>query len=244
MKQIEQTVKLLNQFKLNGMVNSISDITAEAQKEKISYLSFLNRLLEFEAASRKKRRLERNMTGSHLPVLKELKDFDFNCVSGITEQDSIELLDFNWIDRAENLLFFGPPGIGKTHLSIALGVQALRAGYTVCFERITSLIKLLKTIDLQRSSRFRINRILKSSVLIIDEIGYTPIDKKEANLLFTLISELYEKSSIIITSNQGVDRWAEMLGDEVLTTAMVDRLLHHAHIFSISGDSYRVSGKK
>lgn len=244
MSQTELAVKLLSQFKLNGMAESVGAITAEASKEKLSHLGFLNRLLDYEIEFRKERRLKRNMTGAHLPVIKELKDFDFSCISGITEEDSIGLLDFNWIDRTENLLFFGPPGVGKTHLSIALGMQALRAGYTVCFERITSLIKLLKTADIQQSSKFRINRILKSSVLIIDEIGYTPIDKKEANMLFTLISELYERSSVIITSNQGIDRWAEMLGDEVMTTAMVDRLLHHAHVFNISGDSYRVSSKK
>jgi DNA replication protein DnaC len=243
MSQTELAVKLLSQFKLNGMAESVGAITAEANKEKLSHLGFLNRLLDYEIEFRKEKRLKRNMTGAHLPVIKELNDFNFSCISGITEQDSIDLLDFNWIDRTENLLFFGPPGVGKTHLSIALGMQALRAGYTVCFERITSLIKLLKTAEIQQSSRFRINRILKSSVLIIDEIGYTSIDKKEANMLFTLISELYERSSIIITSNQGIDRWAEMLGDEVMTTAMVDRLLHHAHVFNLSGDSYRVSSK-
>lgn len=153
-------------------------------------------------------------------------------------------MDFRWIDNNENLLFLGPPGVGKTHLSVSIALKALERGYKVCFERASNLIKLLKTAEIQRSSAFRINRIMKSSLLIIDEIGYTPIDRKEANLFFNLISELYERSSIIITSNKGFDQWSEMMGDEVMTTAMLDRLLHHAKVYSIRGESYRITKGK
>ena len=133
--------------------------------------------------------------------------------------------------------------VGKTHLAVGLGVKAVEAGYTVCFERIVNLIKLLKTAEIQRTAGFRINRILKSNLVIIDEIGYTPIERKEANLFFNLISELYEKSSIILTSNKSFDSWAEMMGDEVMTTALLDRLLHHARVFNLDGGSYRLQGK-
>jgi len=129
-------------------------------------------------------------------------------------------------------------------MSIAFGLKAIQAGYKVCFERITTLIKLLKTMEVQRSSTFRINRIMKADVLIIDEIGYTPIDRKEANLFFTLVSEMYERTSVIITSNKGFDEWSEMMGDEIMTTALLDRLLHHAHVFSLNGESYRISTRK
>lgn len=141
-------------------------------------------------------------------------------------------------------MFLGPPGVGKTHLSISLGLKALEKGYKVCFERASNLVKLLKTADIHRSSAFRLKRILKSSLLIIDEIGYMPIDRKEANLFFNLISELYERTSIIITANKGFDQCAEMMGDEIMTTAMLDRLLHHAHVFSIDGESYRILKRK
>ena len=119
-------------------------------------------------------------------------------------------------------------------------LKALHAGYTVVFERMSNLVRLLKTGEIHRASAFRINRIMKSHVLVIDEIGYTPIDRKEANLFFNLVSELYERTSIIITSNKSFDEWAEMMGDEIMTTAMLDRLLHHVRIFSLDGDSYRV----
>ena len=133
---------------------------------------------------------------------------------------------------------------GKSHLSIALGIKAIQAGYTVCFERVNNLIKLLKTAEIQRASGFRIKKVMKSNLVIIDEIGYTPIERKEANLFFNLISALYEKSSIIITSNKSFDGWAEMMGDQIMTTAMLDRLLHHAQVFSLSGDSYRIQPRK
>ena len=135
-------------------------------------------------------------------------------------------------------------GSGKTRLSIAFGVKAIESRYTVCFERIVNLIELIKRVKIQRTAGFRINRILKADLVIIDEIGYTPIERKEANKFFNLISELYERTSIIITSNNDFDSWAEMMGDEVMTTALLDRLLHHAKVFNLDGESYRIQGKR
>lgn len=231
-------------LKLKGMQTSLDKVLDDAQSNKVSYLECLKELLQHEINDRNDRRLQRNLAGAHLPVIKELESFDFTPVGGITQEDVNNLLDFRWIDNNENLLFLGPPGLGKTHLSISLALKALERGYKVCFERASNLIKLLKTSEIQRSSAFRINRIMKSSLLIIDEIGYTPIDRKEANLFFNLISELYERSSIIITSNKGFDQWSEMMGDEVMTTAMLDRLLHHSQVYSMYGESYRISQKK
>ena len=126
-------------------------------------------------------------------------------------------------------------------LAFGLGVAVIEKGYRVNFERITNLIKLLKTAEIQRSSQYRLRRIIKSNLVIIDEIGYTPIEKREANLFFNLISDLYERVSVVITSNKSFESWAEMMGDEVLTTALLDRLLHHARIFNLTGESYRIS---
>jgi len=223
MKAYEQTLSLLDGLQLRGIRKRIDEEINEAETQKASYLGFLNALLRVEIADRTERRLRRNMAAAHFPIVKSLEGFEFGRVKGVTKSEVSQLLDFRWVDNHENLLWFGPPGIGKSHLSIALGIKAVEAGYTVCFERIVNLIKLLKTAEIQRTAGFRISRILKSNLVIIDEIGYTPIERKEANLFFNLISELYEKSSIILTSNKSFDSWAEMMGDEVMTTALLDR---------------------
>jgi len=243
MKAYEQTLSLLKTLNLRGVANSLDEVINDAEIRKHSYITFLNTVFTSEISFRVKRRVERNMVGAHFPVIKRIDHFDFGRVKGMGKSEAVNLLDCRWIDNKENVLFFGPPGIGKTHLSIALGVVAVEKGYKVCVERITNLIKLLKTAEIQKTSEYRIKRIMKSDLIIIDEIGYTPIEKREANLFFNLISETYEKASIIVTSNKSFESWAEMMGDSIMTTALLDRLLHHARVFTLDGESYRIKNQ-
>ncbi len=244
MKSYENTLKLLSSLKLKGITGALDEIISDAEVKKESYIALLNTIFSAEIAYRTKRRYESNLTGAHFPIIKGFDSFDFGKLKGIGKSEAINLCDLRWIDKHENLLFFGPPGVGKTHLAIAFGIKAVEKGYTVCFERVTNLMKLLKTAEMQKVSEYRVKRIMKSNLVIIDEIGYTPIERKEANLFFNMISELYEKSSIILTSNKSFDSWAEMMGDSIMTTALLDRLLHHAKIFNLNGDSYRIKKSK
>ncbi|MEA3279531.1 MAG: ATP-binding protein [Thermodesulfobacteriota bacterium] len=174
----------LNTLKLNGIANTLDDITEKAGKKAVSHLGFLKQLLSEEVTWRNNRRLKRNLTSAHFPATKRIEDYNCGKIEGFSKADVANLKDLRWLDNFENILFFGPPGIGKTHLAISCGLLAIEAGYTVCFEKVVNLFRLLKTADLQRRANFRLKKLMKADLLIIDEIGYTPIERREANLFF------------------------------------------------------------
>lgn len=181
---------------------------------------------------------------ANMPPLKTIDGFDFGFQRSVTKEQMLRLCDFTWVEDAYNIMFLGPPSVGKTHLATVLGYRALGNGYSVSFLTLDELIRLLKTSEIATQSKQRLNVIYKSDIVIIDEVGFLPVSKVEANLLFAFVSELHEKTSIIMTSNKGFSEWADFLGDEIITTAILDRLVYHCEIFNMVGEGYRLKHRK
>ena len=241
LNNIKEYAKLLN---LTNLKNYADIFIEKAGLSDITYQDFLLEILEEEIELRSKKAKERRFKSAEFPVVKRIEEFDLNFQQAFTQKQINRLLELEWIDRMYNLIFLGPPGVGKTHISIALGVKAVEAGYNVSFTTMDNLMYCLKTKEISRNSKWKINRILSSELVVIDELGYLPITRDDANRFFQLISSLHEQSSLIITSNKGFEDWAELLGDAALTTAILDRIAYRCELFNMSGKSYRLENRK
>lgn len=244
MEKLEQIQEYAKNLNLNYLKINADKIIEDADLKDISYQDFLLSVLENEIALRNKRAQERRIKDAGFPVIKKIEDFDFNFQKSVTQKQINRLLEMEWIDRMYNLIFLGPPGVGKTHLAISLGYKAVEAGYKVSFTTMDKLMYTLKTQEISRKSKGKINRILSSSLVIIDELGYLPISRDEANMFFQLVSVLHEQASMIITSNKGFEGWSELMGDPALTTAILDRISFRCELFDMSGKSYRLEHRK
>jgi len=240
--QLERLCALLETFGFKHTPKHLSILLEAAEREEQSYRQFLLHALETEVSGRNERRRQRNYALAHFPPsVRSIDEFDpTELESGITPGQLKQLKDLSWLDACGNIILAGPPGLGKTMIALGLGLHAIDEGYTVCFEKIENFFDILAKADYERGAGFRLKNIKKAQLVILDEIGYATITKEQANRFFCFVSDAYEKRSIIFTTNKQLPEWVEMMGDPVLTTAMMDRILHRARCFSLKGESYRL----
>lgn len=237
---LEQVKQHLVHLKMAAALEVLDSILDQVERQQLSTLEALDRLLGEEYTRRETRRIRAQLMTSRLTRVKTLESFDFSFQPGLDRNRILTLAELSFIDRCQTVHLLGPPGVGKSHLAIALGVNAVKAHKSVYFTTLTELIATLTQAQRAGSLTARLRYINRVALLIVDEVGYLPIEPGGANLFFQLVNARYEKGATVLTSNRGFKDWGAIFGDNVVAAALLDRLLHHAIVVEIEGHSYRL----